>query len=69
MISKGDKKYNQELLDLAAIPSISSLPEHAADVEKAAKWLIKKLNSAGFEVMSTIPFQDTLTYLPTLQTS
>ena len=48
--AQGDKKYNQELLDLAAIPSISSLPEHAADVEKAAQWLVKRLKTAGFEV-------------------
>lgn len=48
--SVGDKKYNQELLDLAAIPSIASLPEHSGDIEKAARWLVKRLKSAGFEV-------------------
>lgn len=47
--SVGDKKYNQELLDLAAIPSIASLPEHSGDIEKAARWLVKRLKSAGFE--------------------
>ena len=30
--------FRDDLLALAAIPSISSLPEHAEDVEAAAEW-------------------------------
>ena len=43
-------RYNSELLELAAIPSISSLPEHDADILKAADWCMKRLTAAGFEV-------------------
>ena len=44
-----------DLLKLAAIPSISSLPEHAKDIVAASKWLVEKLKSAGLEVFS-LPF-------------
>lgn len=44
------KEYDQDLLQLVAIPSISSLPEHAEDIESAAKWLVSRLNSAVLEV-------------------
>ena len=32
-------RYRDELLDFLRIPSISSLPEHAEDVERAAAWV------------------------------
>ena len=47
---KGASKYNKDLLELASIPSISSLPEHSDDTLKAAAWLVKRLTQAGFEV-------------------
>ena len=39
----------RELIELLRIPSISTLPENAADVQKAAEWLIDKLSSIGIE--------------------
>ena len=42
-------KFNEELLDFIAIPSIAALPEHAKDVYKAANWLKSKLSAVGVE--------------------
>ena len=44
------KDIDADLLKLAAIPSISSLPEHARDIVAASEWLIEKLKAAGLEV-------------------
>ncbi len=43
------KDIDADLLKLAAIPSISSLPEHARDIVAASEWLIEKLKAAGLE--------------------
>lgn len=43
-------EYDQDLLQLVAISSISSLPEHAEDIQSASKWLSKRLKAAGLEV-------------------
>ncbi|MBC8099779.1 MAG: dipeptidase, partial [Armatimonadetes bacterium] len=46
----------QELYDLLRIPSISTLPEHAGDVRRAADWLAAEMRRIGFttvEVHST----------------
>ena len=38
------------LFSLVAIPSISALPQHFPDCERAADWLVDELKSLGFEV-------------------
>jgi acetylornithine deacetylase/succinyl-diaminopimelate desuccinylase-like protein len=40
-------QYVEELKQYLAIPSVSSLPEHAADVRRAAEWTADALNRAG----------------------
>jgi hypothetical protein len=42
--------FTQDLLQLAAIPSVSSLPGHKPDVQKAAKWLKGRVIKAGLKV-------------------
>jgi acetylornithine deacetylase/succinyl-diaminopimelate desuccinylase-like protein len=42
-------RYVDELKQYLAIPSISALPQHAADVRKAAEWTGDALRSAGLE--------------------
>jgi acetylornithine deacetylase/succinyl-diaminopimelate desuccinylase-like protein len=37
------------LLDFLRIPSISSLSEHAADVQRAAEWTAERMGAAGIE--------------------
>ena len=59
--SKYGVLYDKDLLDLAAIPSVSALPEHAGDVEKAAAWLSDRLTAAGLEVqLRSIRIADTV---------
>jgi len=43
-------RLKQELLDLAAIPSVSAIPEYSESCLKAAKWLENRMNVAGLEV-------------------
>ena len=42
-------EYLEDLLEFLRIPSISSLPEHAGDVDKAADWVAARLETAGLE--------------------
>jgi acetylornithine deacetylase/succinyl-diaminopimelate desuccinylase-like protein len=49
-------RFLAELLDFIRIPSVSALPEHAADVQRAAEWVANRLTAAGVEnvlVMAT----------------
>ncbi|RNB84617.1 dipeptidase [Brevibacillus fluminis] len=43
------ERHLQELQAFLSIPSISSLPSHQADMERAAKWLTTELMAAGME--------------------
>ncbi len=52
---KNQSKFLAELIKFAAIPSISTDPEHAADVKKAAEFLAKKLKSLGVEKVTIHP--------------
>lgn len=47
---RGDEGYTRELLELVSIPSVSSLPEHQPDIERAAAWLQRRMRAAGLEV-------------------
>ena len=48
-------RYLDELLEFLRIPSISSLPEHAADVQRAADWVATRLRAAGLEHVQILP--------------
>ena len=37
-LTDNTSRYLNELFEFLRIPSISSLPEHAADVKRAAEW-------------------------------
>jgi len=47
--SQNEQTALDELLELLAIPSISTLPEHANDVKAAASWITRKLDAIGLE--------------------
>ena len=49
------ESYVDELHDFLRIPSISSLPEHLPDVEKAAHWVADRMKRAGLEQVSVMP--------------
>ena len=44
-----------ELIEFATIPSVSTDPAHAADVDAAARWVANALSSAGPFSVRTIP--------------
>jgi acetylornithine deacetylase/succinyl-diaminopimelate desuccinylase-like protein len=46
-------RYLAELKDFLRIPSISTQPEHRADLERAARWLQQSLLRAGFPRVET----------------
>ena len=48
-LTKNREKHLTELKEFLAIPSISSLPEHKEDVQKAAKWVSNALQEIGME--------------------
>ncbi len=54
--SKHSAKADDDLIALASIPSISSLPEHLDDSRKAAQWLEKKLKRIGLQVSFSVAF-------------
>lgn len=45
----------EELLEFLRIPSISSLPEHETDVQRAAAWAGQRLRTAGLEHVEILP--------------
>ncbi len=48
------QEYLDELIDFLRIPSISTQPDRANDVEKAARWLAEKMAVAGLENVRVI---------------
>jgi acetylornithine deacetylase/succinyl-diaminopimelate desuccinylase-like protein len=42
-------RYIDELMEFLRIPSISALPGHTADVQRAAQWVEARMKSAGIE--------------------
>ncbi len=45
----------KEFLELISIPSISSIPAHKPDVERAASWIVNKLKAIGMTTAQTLP--------------
>ena len=43
------QRFLDELIELLAIPSISTLPGHAGDIRHAAEWLVGQLVALGFK--------------------
>lgn len=55
-LNQNQGRFVEEYLDFLRIPSVSSLPEHAPDVQRAAEWVAARLQAAGMEnveVMAT----------------
>ncbi|MBA2682284.1 MAG: peptidase M20, partial [Ktedonobacteraceae bacterium] len=48
-------RYQDELLEFLSIPSVSALPEHAEDVQHAARWVADHLGAAGLEHVQILP--------------
>ncbi len=48
-------RFLAELLDFLRIPSISAIPAHAADVQRAAAWVAARVTAAGLEHAQILP--------------
>jgi acetylornithine deacetylase/succinyl-diaminopimelate desuccinylase-like protein len=48
-LAENKTQFLDELLEFLRIPSISSLPENAADVRKAGEWVANRMRRAGIE--------------------
>ena len=48
-------RHQNELFEFLRIPSISSLPSHAPDVERAAQWVKDRMTAAGIESVRILP--------------
>lgn len=42
-------RFQNELMDFIAIPSVSAQPEHVNDVRRAGQWVIDRLSAAGIQ--------------------
>jgi len=53
-INENAPRFQEELFEFLRIPSISTLPEHAGDVRRAAEFVASKLRDAGIENVEVI---------------
>lgn len=54
-LDQNSDRFLQELLDFLRIPSVSALPNHAPDVQRAATWVAGRLEAAGIEDVRILP--------------
>lgn len=54
-VDENRERFLDELNEFIRIPSISTLPEHKADIERAARFAADKLAAAGMENVELIP--------------
>ncbi len=55
LASQNHERYLGELKEFAAIPSVSTLPAHKADMQRAAEWLTRQLTAMGFKNVEILP--------------
>ena len=48
-LDREQPRFVEDFLDFCRIPSISSLPEHADEVRRAARWVAERVAAAGME--------------------
>jgi acetylornithine deacetylase/succinyl-diaminopimelate desuccinylase-like protein len=49
------ERFLDELMEFLRLPSISALPGHQADVQRAAQWLEARMKAAGIESVRIMP--------------
>lgn len=54
-LQQNEPRFVEELMDFLRIPSVSALPAHAADVQRAAEWVAARLAAAGIEHIEILP--------------
>ena len=53
-LNANQQRYEVELLEFLAIPSVSALPEHSGDVRRAGEWVAQRLAAAGMQNIETM---------------
>lgn len=53
-LNDNKERFLTEMVDFLRIPSISALPEHAADVRRAGDWVAARMAAAGIEHIETL---------------
>ncbi len=48
-LAQQKERFLNELMEFLRIPSISALPAHAADIQRAAQWVETRMKAAGIE--------------------
>jgi acetylornithine deacetylase/succinyl-diaminopimelate desuccinylase-like protein len=56
-VSREQDRMLRELTEFLAIPSVSALPDHAADCRRAADWLMQELRRLGCPVVTLVEGQ------------
>ncbi len=56
-VSREQDRMLRELTEFLAIPSVSALPQHAADCRRAAEWLMQELRRLGCPVVTLVEGQ------------
>src|SRR5947199_8244833 len=56
-IAENENRFLEDLKGWLCIPSISTLPEHAADIRRAAEYAADQLRHIGFERVEVISTQ------------
>jgi acetylornithine deacetylase/succinyl-diaminopimelate desuccinylase-like protein len=54
-LNDNQQRFVDEMLEFFRIPSVSSLPQHAADVQAAAEWVARRMEAAGIENVEIMP--------------
>ncbi len=52
---QNEERFLEDLIDFAAIPSVSTAPQHEDDIRKAAEWLRNRLTQTGFRNVNIFP--------------
>ena len=53
-VGREQDRMLRELTEFLAIPSVSALPDHAADCRRAADWLMQELRRLGCPVVTLV---------------
>ena len=54
-LAEHEEQHLEELKEFLRIPSVSALPEHDADVRRAAEWVADQLRRSGVPVVELMP--------------
>ncbi len=54
-VKQNEERFLEELKDFIRIPSVSTRPEHEADVRRATLYVAESMRSAGLENIEIIP--------------